>query len=81
MQTFTTIRYWTQEKIDIPLKDILDIKLRSSIPGWEPDHIRIFLQWSNEKWHLLNDEEWLLLLWLSDLDKLNETCKNFRNQK
>ena len=77
---FPTYRWRTNEKIDIPLKDINRIESRSSAIWDEVDHMRVFLNWINLKPHPLNDSNWLVLVPLEYFEDLVKACKNFQWQ-
>lgn len=73
---FEATRFWTVEKIKIPLSQILNVEDRSSVPGEEADHARVFINWVDTEWggrtpHPLLDKEWMLLITLEDGKRLN----------
>ena len=69
---FEATKFWTNEKVKIPLYEIHEVKLRASQPGGEMDQVLVrMLALDNPNWsggkipQPLNDQE-LLLIELTD---------------
>ena len=78
---FETKRFWTNEKIKIPLNEILSIDSRSLNPWEIADHARILINGINTEQGIqpnpLLDKEWLLLISLDDAEEIQKLLKNF----